>query len=189
VNAPEVLEAQLERARPGTVMVSSVTDPYQPLEERYQLTRRCLAALLQAGFPVTLLTKSPLVLRDLDLLEQFGELEVGITVTTDDEEIRAVFEPGAPPVRERIEALRRLRSRGVRTYAFIGPLLPMDPGRLSEALRDHVDYVLVDRMNYASKTARIFARMGLGRWLEPALLREVTDRLVLGFPAGRAIVL
>ena len=69
INAPEVLRKQLARAKRGTVWVSSVCDPYQPLEAKYELTRRCLEELAKSRFPVTIQTKSKLVLRDLDLLE------------------------------------------------------------------------------------------------------------------------
>ena len=87
-----------EKGARGHVMISSVTDPYQPMEEKYKLTRRCLEVLLPHQFSVDILTKSPLVLRDLDLLKKFKEMEVGITITTDDDEIRKIFEPNAPPI-------------------------------------------------------------------------------------------
>ncbi len=87
INAPELLRKQLEKARKGTVWVSSVCDPYQPIEAKYELTRRCLIELANKQFPVTIQTKSKLVLRDLDLFRQFDEIEVGVTITTDDEEV------------------------------------------------------------------------------------------------------
>ena len=188
VNAPEILEGQLRRAAPGPVMLSSVTDPYQPAEARYRLTRRCLGALLRRGFPVDVLTKSPLVLRDLDLLGGARGVSVGLTVTTDDERMREVFEPGAPPIASRVEALRELRRRGVETYAFVGPILPMNPDRVVEQLGDHVGEVYVDRMNYAPRTMGLYRRLGLERWLEPGFAEEVRDRLVRGFGAERVIV-
>lgn len=178
VNAPEVLERQLRRARPGPVLLSTVTDPYQPLEERYRLTRRCLEALLRRRFPVDILTKSPLVLRDLDLLENAEGVEVGLTVTTDDERMREAFEPGAPPLRARLDALRQLRERGVATYAFIGPILPMDPDRLADQLRGLAGRFYVDRMNYTGKTAGLYRRLGLREWLDPGFAGEVMGRLV-----------
>jgi len=188
VNAAEVLEKELRRARAGSVMLSSVTDPYQPLEERLGLTRRCLEALLRHRFPVDILTKSPLVLRDVDLLEGAAGVEVGITVTTDDEEIRTIFEPGAPPIRARLQALRELFARGVRTYAFIGPILPMNPDRLAEELRPCTSYVYIDRMNYPKKTVGLYRSRKLDDWLDPDFSQEVLEQLVRGFPPDRVIL-
>lgn len=185
VNAAEALERELRRAERGVVMLSSVTDCYQPLEERYRLTRACLERLLEHRFPVRILTKSPLVLRDLDLLRQFPEIEVGLTVTTDDERMRQLFEPGAPPIAARVEALRRLRAAGVRTYVFVGPMLPMEPSRLATLLCGSVDGALVDPMNYAGKTRALFRRLGAERWLDPGFTAGVAERLEADLSGGR----
>jgi DNA repair photolyase len=185
-NGPEVLRRQIKRAHRGRVMISSVTDPYQPVEEEYQLTRQCLEILLEYQFPVGILTKSPLVLRDVDLIKEFKEIEVGITVTTDDEAIRGIFEPQAPSIDTRIQTLKTLHEKGVETYAFIGPLLPMNPEALSERINPYVQSVLIDRMNYVSKTVTTYRRMNLKRWLEDSFLGEVIDRLQGGF-AGKDV--
>ena len=87
INAPEVLKKQLDKAKEGRVWISSVCDPYQPLEARYGLTRRCLKELARKQFPVYIQTKSKLALRDLDLFQEFEEIEVGFTITTDDERV------------------------------------------------------------------------------------------------------
>jgi DNA repair photolyase len=186
VNGPEVLHRQIRRAHKGTVMISSVTDPYQPMEENYRLTRRCLEILLQHQFPVHILTKSPLVLRDMDLIKQFNKIEVGVTVTTDDETIKRIFEPQAPSIDTRIHTLKTLCENGINTYAFIGPLLPMNPEALSERINPYVQSVLIDRMNYVSKTLMIYKRMNLKRWLDDSFLGEVIDRLRGGF-AGKDV--
>lgn len=178
VNAPELLARELRRAEPGTVMLSSVTDPYQPLEERYGLARRCLALLVEHRFPVRVLTKSPLVLRDLDLLRGAEDVAVGLTVTTDDERMRELFEPGAPPIAARIGALRRLKEAGVATYAFLGPLLPLrDPERLAALVRPWADEVLIDAMNYPGKTRALFRKLGEERWLDPTFTDGIKERL------------
>src|SRR4030043_2365496 len=114
VNAPELLRKQVVRAKKGTVWLSSVCDPYQPLEEKYKLARQGPAILAEARFPVNIQTKMTLVLRDLDIIERFEEIEVGMTLTTDDEGIARMFEPGASPVGERIAALENMHSRGIR---------------------------------------------------------------------------
>jgi DNA repair photolyase len=147
VNAPELLEREVTSKPRGRVWVSGVCDPYQPLEKKYELTRNCLQILLRHGWPVTIQTKSPLLLRDMGILKGRDKLEVGLSVTTADEEIRKLFEPNASPIAERIRALGQLHQAGIRTFAMIAPMLP-GAERLATALNGKVDYVLVDRMNY-----------------------------------------
>ena len=92
VNAPELLKNQLEKAKKGMVWIYSVCESYQPLEAKYILTRQCLKELANKQFPVNIQTKSKLVLRDLDLILQFEEIEAGFTITTDDEALAKLFE-------------------------------------------------------------------------------------------------
>lgn len=158
-------------------MISSVTDAYQPLEARYRLTRKCLEQLVEQPVCVDILTKSPLVVRDVDILQRFKDVSVGMTITTDDERMRKVFEPGAPPIRARLTALEKLRERGVQTYAFIGPVLPMNPKELCTMLDQRVEYVLIDKMNYEYKTATLYARHGLKKWLAAEFLQHVVHEL------------
>ncbi len=146
INAPDLLKLEIKK-RKGRVWVSGVCDPYQPLEAKYELTRQCLEILIQNYWPVTIQTKSPLVLRDIELLKGASDIEVGFTVTTADEEIRRLFERGTPSIRGRIKALDDLHRAGVRTYAMIAPILPKTEG-LAVKLRGKVDYALIDRMNY-----------------------------------------
>lgn len=131
INAPELLKKELpkklkDKGKGQEVFMSSVTDPYQGLEAKYQLTRKCLEALADFGFEGTLsiLTKSNLVTRDIDLFKRFSHPVVGLTVTSTDDNISRYFEKYAPPVSARFEALRKLNDAGIRTYAFVGPLLP-----------------------------------------------------------------
>lgn len=177
VNAPKVLRKQLVRAKRGTVWVSSVCDPYQPLEASFKLTRQCLAELAAKQFPVNIQTKSTLVLRDLDLIEKFETIEVGMTITTDDERLARVFEPGAPPVAARIEALGVIRSRGIRTFAFIGPLLPGNPQKLIAALGGKVDRILIDRMNYLPTIAGFYRRLRLDEAMTERFFRDQAESL------------
>src|SRR5512136_726468 len=120
VNAPLLLKKQLKRAKEGVVALSTVTDPYQPIEKKYQLTRKCLEALLEAEFAVNLLTRSPLCLRDIDLFKQFERIEAGFSISTHDEGIKKLFEPRSPSLQSRIEALKTLHGQKIPTYAFIG---------------------------------------------------------------------
>jgi len=123
VNAPDVLARQLKRARPGNVFVSSACDAWQPLENEWQLTRECCRLLTEHGFHVGALTKSALVLRDLDVLRP-GFARVGVTLTTLDERLARQWEPRASSVAERLRVLRTAREAGLETAVMFGPLLP-----------------------------------------------------------------
>ncbi len=147
LNAPDLLRNEIARKKTGRVWISGVCDPYQPLEGRYKLTRQCLEILAQANWPVTVQTRSPLVLRDVDILKTGKEIDVGLSITTTDDAIRKLFEPNAPPIKERVRALDELHRSGMRTYAMIAPILP-GAEDLAEVLAGKVDYVLLDRMNY-----------------------------------------
>ncbi len=177
INAPEVLRRQLKRAERGTVMVSSVTDAYQPVEARYELTRKCLEVLSLFKFPVSILTKSPLVLRDMDIISKLDEVEVGLTITTDNDRMRKIFEPFAPPVPDRIEALKKLHKAGINTFVFIGPLLPMDPESLAKQIKPYANSILIDRMNYVNKTTWVYKKNKLEKWLEEGFTDNIISRL------------
>lgn len=147
VNAPELLQREINKKIRGRVWVSSVCDPYQPIERRYELTKRCIEILIQHDWPVTIQTKSPLVLRDIDLLRPANSVEVGFTITTADDSIRQLFEPQASPINERVNALEELHLSGIRSFAMVAPMLP-GAEELATTLRGKVDYILIDRMNY-----------------------------------------
>ncbi|MDH7482770.1 MAG: radical SAM protein [Armatimonadota bacterium] len=124
VNAHELLAREVKRKPPGTVFFSSVCDAYQPVEKRYELSRSCLKILIEAGFSIAVLTKSKLVTRDFDILAGYPHCEVGSTLTTMNEKLRFLIEPGASPTYERIAALERACEKGIRAYAFLGPFMP-----------------------------------------------------------------
>lgn len=147
INGPRLLEPELRKKPMGKVWISGICDPYQPIERKCRLTRRCLEILLKSGWPVVIQTKSSLVLRDSDLLKNSQKVEVGLTVTTAEDEIRRIFEPNAPSIQERLKTLGQLHSAGIRTFAMIAPLLP-NAEDLPQHLAGKVDFVLVDRMNY-----------------------------------------
>jgi DNA repair photolyase len=166
VNAPYLLRKQLMRVKRGIVALSTVTDPYQPIEKKYQLTRKCLEALLETQFSVNLLTRSSLCLRDMDLFKQFKNIEVGLSITTHDERIRKMFEPNSPSIQSRVNTLRTLRQEKIQTYAFLGPMLPLDPKAMVAMLDGLVDEVLIDRMNYPNKVKAIYRQAKLEKYLE-----------------------
>ena len=123
-NVLEVLAREVRRQKPGVVGVSTITDPYQPVEAQEKLTRRGIQILLEAGFHVSIQTKSPLVLRDLNLLaENKQKVDVGFTIITLDSELSRLLEPGAPSPIERARALEEISARGIETWVFLGPIL------------------------------------------------------------------
>ena len=147
VNALDLLKREITKKKPGRVWISGVCDPYQPLEAKYKLTRQCLEILAQNNWPVTVQTRSSLVLRDIDILKEGRDFEVGLSITTADDRIRKLFEPDAPTIKDRVRALDVLHQAGIRTYVMIAPMLPGAEG-LAEILAGKVDFVIVDRMNY-----------------------------------------
>ena len=127
--APELLRAELSRRSwtPQVLAMSGVTDPYQPIERRLQLTRGCLAVLAEFRNPVGVITKSALVTRDLDLLAELAThrcVSVTLSVTTLEEDVRRAMEPRASTAERRFEAIARLRDRGVPAGVNIAPVVP-----------------------------------------------------------------
>lgn len=185
VNAAAALGRQLRRSGGGSVIVGSVTDAYQPPEAAYRLTRQCVELLSKGSFDIQILTKSPLVLRDLDVLLRCRNVEVGVTVTTDDERMRQVFEPGAPSIASRVRTLKRLHEAGIRTFAFVGPVLPMDPRALSARIGPYVNRVLIDQMNYVGRTRALYRKLRIEEWLDRDFLAPVIETLRAGFGGRR----
>ncbi len=151
-NIPSVLLKETKTKKRGVVGISTVTDAYQPIERERELTRRCLEVLLKRDFQICIQTKSSLVLRDMDLIRQFTNKEVGFTITTLNDEARRVFEPNSTPVDTRIEALSKFSDEGIDTWVFIGPILPGITENNLEALveeiaRAGVKTILVDKFN------------------------------------------
>jgi DNA repair photolyase len=123
-NISAVLAQELRKKKPGVVGISTVTDPYQPLERTYGLTRSCLEQLLSSDFPAHIQTKSGLVTRDIDLLSQFKDAQVMMSIGTIDENERRLLEPGASSIPERLAALKKLGDAGVKISVFFGPVYP-----------------------------------------------------------------
>ena len=147
INAPRLLQHEIKKKRVGRVWISGTCDPYQPMERQTQLTRRCLEILSKHSWPVTIQTKSTLIMRDLDLLENFDDIEVGLSISTESEEIKAIFEPGCPAIEDRIKVVERLHSSGLRTFIMIAPMLP-GAEALIDRVKDKVDNLIIDKMNY-----------------------------------------
>lgn len=128
VNAVDLLADQLPRKRiKGTIGTGSMNDPYMPIEKQYNLTGRALAVIAENEFPVHVLTKSDLVIRDIDTLTLISQTfaAVSFTITTADDQLGKKLEPGAPEVSRRLKAMAQLAKRGIHTGVLLMPLLPM----------------------------------------------------------------
>jgi len=129
VNVAEVLRRELARRswKGGTVAIGAATDPYQPAEGHYRLTRRCLEVLAEAHNPLAIITRGPMIVRDEDVLvEAASRAKVSITfsVPTLDDRIWRLTEPNTPPPRQRLRALSRLRAAGLDVGVGMAPILP-----------------------------------------------------------------
>lgn len=127
-NAPEMLEEELRKKRKkGMIVTGAMTDSYMPLESEIQYTRRCLEIIEKYGFGVSIQTKSNLILRDLDLLKRINEKSkcvVQITLTTHNEDLCKILEPGVCTSKERFEVLKIMKENGIPTVVWLCPLLP-----------------------------------------------------------------
>src|ERR671930_1189626 len=143
VNVAEVLRSEL--ARPSWkgegVAIGAATDPYQPAEGRYRLTRACLEALAEASNPFSIITRGPMIVRDLDVLEEAArraQVSVTFSIPTLDDEVWRRTEPSTAHPRQRLRALRRLVDAGVKACVGMAPILPGisdRPEQLAEVLR------------------------------------------------------
>ena len=179
INAPDLLTQEVKRKRTGRVWISGVCDPYQPLEKRYMITKRCLEILVDNGWPFTVQTKSVLVMRDIGTLKRAKDSEVGFTITTANERIRKIFEPGASPLSKRFEALATLHSEGIRTFAMVAPILPGSEG-LVNALKGKVNYMILDRLNY-HYADWVYKRYGLSMATEDSFFSQKGEELRKAF--------
>lgn len=167
INLIEVLSQEVKKKRKGMVCIGTVCDPYQPIEAEYQLTHGAIKILKSQSFPFHILTKSDLILRDIDLLKAYASASVEITITTLDDEVRELFEPGSVPVKNRLQAVKTLIKNRIATEVFFGPVLPYFSDRVQEIKklftvleRIGVQRVLVDKLNYLdSKISHIKNRL------------------------------
>jgi len=173
VNAPDLLLKEIKRKRKGVVYLSSLTDPYQPAEIEYGLTRRVLEILMEHNWPVIVQTKSSLITRDMDVITRFGRADVGFTIITLDEGIRRRFEPFSSPISARIDSLERLKGEKVRTFVFIGPVLPgtevEEVMKIVLEVKNYADVIYFDRLNLrpgvVERVDRALSEMGISGWL------------------------
>ena len=128
-NAIAKLRNSRQNLHGKTVLMSSATDPYQPIEAKLELTRSLLPILAERGAHLAVLSRSPLVTRDIDLFEKFDHINITISITTDSDDVRKRFEPQCASIDRRFEALQQLTEAGFRTRINVAPLLPLNNAR------------------------------------------------------------
>jgi DNA repair photolyase len=133
-NAATVLAREVRRMTRGLVMVSTATDPYQFVEGKYRITRHALEVLLRVQWPISVLSRSPLMVRDIDLFTRFDSIEAGMSVPTLDDRARALLEPWAPPIDARLRCLGTLADAGLKTFVSFAPAYPPTGGVTPEAI-------------------------------------------------------
>lgn len=185
INAPELLEKQLSRRAKreeyGIIALASATEPYMGIEEKTKLTRKLLGIILNHRFPVNIGTKSPLVLRDLDILKEIDakailpedlkpKLKHGTTISfsfsTLEEKLAKIFEPGAPPPKERLETMKKCKEQGFLAGANYIPVLPFlsdSDAQLDEMIQTAKDYgadfTLVGSLTLFGEGKRLYYRV------------------------------
>jgi len=152
MNIPVVLSKELKKKKLGVVGISTVTDPYQPVEKKYQLTRYCLEQLLKNDFPICIQTKSKLILRDIDLISKFSNAEVMISIGTLNDSERKTLEPYSSPINDRLNVLKKCSDAGIRTSIFFGPIYPTIkkedlPKIINTFIKQGTEEIILDRFN------------------------------------------
>jgi len=132
------------------ILLSSVTDPYLPLERKYQNTRRILESLIGTSAEISVLTKSQLVIRDIDLFKKFKNIEVGISISTLNENFARIIERAASKPTERLEAIKKISEAGIKTYTFISPFFPeiTNYKAIIEETIDYTDSYMFENLNF-----------------------------------------
>lgn len=138
------------------IFIGSVTDPYHPLEEKYQRTRALLEQLQDSGAEISIATKSDLVLRDLDLISRFPNARVSWSINTLDESFRADMDQ-AVSIKQRIEAMRIFHAAGIRTTCFISPIFPgiTDVPAIVERVKDQCNLIWLENLNLRGGYRRV----------------------------------
>ena len=149
INAPDLIPKDINRYKDKSIAIGSVTDPYQPIERKYKLTRKILEKLIPLQPHLDLMTKSDLVIRDVDLFKQFKDCIVVISLSILDEKLRKQLEPFSSSARARINALKKLYNAGIRTALFISPIFPYitDRKEIINKTKNFVDEFWFENLN------------------------------------------
>lgn len=175
INAADLIPAKTDKYKNKSILISSVTDAYQAPERKYQLTRRILEKLIPLQPRLDIITKSDLVLRDIDLLKQFKYCRVAISLSFLDNKIIRVLEPLAPLVEKRIKTLKELHQARIKTALFISPIFPeiTDWRSLVNETKSFVDEYWFENLNlYFSIRSNIF---GFLRKINPQLIDKYKE--------------
>lgn len=149
IDIKEFDQTSIKTKKGSTILISSVTDPYNHFESKYRKTRKILEMLEHSEANIEILTKSDRVIRDLDILIKIRNLKVGISIAFDKENLREDIEPYAAKISDRILALQELSENGIKTYAFISPIFPglTEYREIVEKVYKYVDCVCFENLN------------------------------------------
>lgn len=159
INAPDLIPENTNKYKNKSIAIGSVTDPYQTIERKYKLTRKILEKLIPLQLRLDLMTKSDLVVRDIDLFKQFEDCIVALSLSVLDDKIRKELEPLASSVDKRINALKELHKAGIQTALFISPIFPeiSDWKALIHKTKSFVDEYWFENLNlYSSIKGEIY---------------------------------
>jgi len=193
LNAPELLWSQRHKLHNARVFMASATDPYQPLERQYRLSRRCLEVLLLCPTTEVIVhTRSPMVLQDLDLLRAFGDrLSVGLSIPTDDDTVRQIVEPHAPAIPSRWAAAERLAAAGIQVTIGVAPLLAVhDPRSFARRARaSGASHAWVGGLRLLKQDPfyKLLADHGWLKVLDPDYAETIRSAFQEVFPARRRV--
>ncbi len=176
-NGATVLAKELKRLPRGLVAISTATDPYQFVEGKYRITRHALEVLLRANWPVSVLSRAPLMIRDLDLFTQFADIEVGMSVPTLDDRARSFLEPWAPPIDARLRCLRALADVGLTTFVGFAPAYPPTGGWTPESIAEVFASAGVKKMFTRALDDRCGVPEAMARQLDGSELAEDLRRI------------
>lgn len=169
INSVENIKKEIKNRNYIDVYISSMTDPYQIVEEKYKMTRGILKTFLESEnslfdkkFKITIQTKNDLILRDLDILKELKDITCGFTITIIDEKMQKIFERGASNTFDRLKSLEILNKNNIKTYAFFGPILPGisdDEGVIYKLIKLIYDTgtreILFDKLSYFKYIERL----------------------------------
>lgn len=140
LNIPNILSKELKKKENGKIGISTITDPYQPIEKKFKLTRYCLEQLIKYDFPIHIQTKSNIINRDNDLISKLSNVEIMISIATFNDNERKILEPNSSSIEERFETLSNFSEIGIKTSVFLGPIYPtIDEKKLINILEKILD--------------------------------------------------